>query len=489
MKKTATKTLSILLAALMLLGVGGTAGAAADATADAGSATLTTTQATPPPLMKGAQKSFAPQAAPQDAEDDANGTVTIQTAGTASGEIYFYSDGYANLETIDLSGLVIQAKGGQLKQEETVEYDTATGEGDSPALGKLTWTFGVRLDWDKQPDGWKLGDNEARLIVNGLEYTNFTLVKTENGIEYGTFEQERVFYGETPITLHCTEPSSRWMSYPRQPLLLNTAVEVQVSDTETVFEFQPDESGYYEFRSSGGQNGQTLYPKDGEGDPLTMPYIDPQGQLHDEKGRYLAYSDDSYSDGEGTLDFCIGYHLEKDKTYYLRTAAWGDGKYTVKVTKEADRVLKVKSNEIRIAYHDEIELLQAGILEGTTWDMDVLRFSYDAEKLNVYYWYWWYESPGEFYVAGKERGAHDLTITAPDGSHVTITVRVKYSFAQWMCVIFLGGWAWMKYTDYGKFSLQKNIADLLYYGVGNGLYDLLTDWGVPSRWVSWMRKD
>ena len=61
-------------------------------------------------------------------------------------------------------------------------------------------------------------------------------------------------------------------------------------------------------------------------------------------------------------------------------------------------------------------------------------------------------------------------------SSVNVKFTVEYSLKQWLCVIFLGGFIWMQYTQPGPFSLWQEIGNLFNYGLFNALGDLFRDW-------------
>ena len=67
-------------------------------------------------------------------------------------------------------------------------------------------------------------------------------------------------------------------------------------------------------------------------------------------------------------------------------------------------------------------------------------------------------------------------------------MRVQYSPAQWLCVIFLGGFYWMKWTEIGPFSLLREIRNMLDYGIAYSIFDVLSDLGFPYWMISWLIK-
>jgi hypothetical protein len=72
-------------------------------------------------------------------------------------------------------------------------------------------------------------------------------------------------------------------------------------------------------------------------------------------------------------------------------------------------------------------------------------------------------------------GITTIAVTAPDGSAAAVKVTVEYSFTQWLCLVFLAGWAWMSYTSAGPFDLGREIIRLREFGIGDGLMTLFMD--------------
>jgi len=97
----------------------------------------------------------------------------------------------------------------------------------------------------------------------------------------------------------------------------------------------------------------------------------------------------------------------------------------------------------KMYYH---ETLEDTLLKDCGWP--IYRLNVECDDA----FFGWYEA--------IKCGATTVTITAPDGSSATVKITVQYSFIQWLCVVFLGGWYWMPFTYTGPFSLKNEIAHL-----------------------------
>ena len=453
MKKTLKHTLAILLALLVVLTAGGVAASAAPAP-----------QAAPPrgPVMQAAE------------------TLEILTPPTDPCVVIDrWGDRYG---TPDLSGMEFRAGGGDLAATVDVSYDTVMSDAYIKTItqGKLNWYFYVYLDWDTQPDGWVVGDNDAILVVYATKYDNFVVEYTDpGGTEYGYYEQVYVYYAETALTVRAEADADTTLDFSSAvELKLNIAGAVSIpeppedEDTDlALFKFTPDADGYYIFRSQGAQPYREFYNREGEW--LTLPGVHPYAALYDESGFWMDYA--SGYDGD---DFSLRTNLRGGKTYYLAASAWPFGDYTVTVSK-FDAVLKVNSEYVIVNYHDFLDL--EALLAGTTWDIyDDLYFSYDHVTLQRF---------GYSRFCGIQNGTGWMRIYAPDGTTVNIRYKVTYSFKQWLCVIFLGGWYWMRWTEYGPFNLKEQWQALMdTWGLKNAIFDVLSDFGFPYWMISWLLK-
>jgi len=286
------KALSVLLAVMLLLGVGG--------------------------VGAGAEDRY---------DRDIHGTVEIINPGNA----LVTTDDYGYWNGPDLSGLVFQASGGKLPEpqiESYVEFWT-----QKPKVGKIVWIAWVESDNDAW--GWKLGANQAILCVNAYQYIEFIPTRIINGVQYGTFESEWIFYGETPITLTgiLHQDLSEADKAGAVELRLGVPAKVHVPpweedvDRTQWFKFTPAENGNYRFYSEGAVNGDPLWSIDGD---YLYHRVDPCATLYDEDSRYLAYNDDRTRKDR---NFEIVCKLKAGKTYYLSTYCSRDsvGEYTVTV--------------------------------------------------------------------------------------------------------------------------------------------------------------
>lgn len=400
---------------------------------------------------------------------------TIEITAWPSPSVYVYRWGS---DTPDLSGLKFTASGAGIGAL-NIEYDEVMSSAYIMDVykGRLSWYFDVSLDWDAQPEGWRAGVNQAVLLIYATKFTDFVVEYTApNGKEYGYFKQEFVFEASKPVTITGIIDSVLDPAFENAALLeLDKPADVSIpeppEDEEreaALFKFTPAASGYYTFSSLGAQPGmyEPLYTEDGEW--LDAPGVAPEVYIYDEFGFYV---DDGY--GYGGRELRLRTCLEGGKTYYLRATAWPYGDYTLTVTR-FDARLKVNAAHVTVYFHDYVGL--EALLAGTTWDLDDLYFSYDAVTLRN----------GWEGLYGYQNGTGRLTIHAPDGSQETVSYRVTYSFRQWLYVIFLGGFYWMKWTSIGPFDFNQQWRHLLDYGIGNGLFDALSDLGLPYWMIAWL---
>jgi|GEM_PF-1769057 len=429
MKHTLKKSLAILLAMLMLLGVSATGAAAA-------------------PIK---QPNLSAQANKIEAADVIlvpEGTVTVTTPGTAKVELHYW-DGeyYYDYGMADLSGLVLSATGGKLAAAQTIDYDIAQ-KGD--LQNNIEWYVNIELDWEAQPDGWVLGANKAVLHVYGYQYSDFELV---DGI-YGEFKTEEFcFYGKAAFTIagvkapatsnldfqsaeELTLGVPAAVSIPEPAKIQGSYYEYYEDAEEKLFKFTPAASGNYSFRSAGAKDGKVLYTEDGE--RHYFQGINPWATLYDADGYFLKYGDDNRGDAENGSNFVIFYALEAGKTYYLLTSAYAaGGDYTVRVEAPSSNKLVVPKTEICIKYGEYVSI--ADLVKGTTWEITELAIEswYGLEQ------HWVYLDDNRYYVegiSGYKPGTTSMAIYAPDGECVEITVKVKYTFAYLFRFLILGGW-------------------------------------------------
>ena len=447
MKKITKRALSLLLASLMVLGVSTATGAAA-------------------PGKPPRQFQSAAAAVPQDMWLDC--TLEITTPPTKTSFVMYE-------EWPDLSGLVFKASGGNLDGTVTVDYDIVKDDW-AQAQDKLLWD----IWWSY--DNLVEGENEIYLYAYAYKCTEFTPVKTVDGVEYGYFDTEYVFGVNTTFTV--TVEANPGYPGPYRVLALDAAETVALEryyeyddysewSGSAYFKFTAPSDGFYAFRSDGGEIGGTLYSKDG--DVLYARTVDPWAYLYDENDNWLGSDHDS----GGDYNFLLYRQMKRGEVIYLYTNCWAseESAYTVKVTRvgEVQPVLRLRSNDIRVNFHDFINI--DALLEGTEyyrWDVQI-----DFDRNYISWWDW------DGLLCAVENGETYITITAPGGAAATVKVTIGYSTAQWLCYVLLGGWAWLDYTNAGPFNLVNEIGKLLQYGVTNSLRDLLADWAYSL--YSWLR--
>jgi len=440
MNKAIKRTLAALLAILMLLGAG-TAASAAPAKS---------------PQMSGSATGAVTQA-----DADPAGTMTIKAQPTKT-TFKLYE------ERPDLAGMVITVQGGEFASAKDIAYDAVTDL--TPAKDRILWYFDLEpADWDSW---WVEGENDAVLYVYAYKCTNFTQVEKVDGVWYGTFDQELVFYGSAAIKVTAIGRERG----DERILTLDPPATVSVGEVsvDARFKFTALQDGYYKFFSEGGKCGGILYSEDG--DIIERKTIDPRAELYDKDYNWLGYDDDR----GGDYNFAIYQQLKAGDAVYLNVYGWASepADFTVAVTRlGAERPeLKLKNTEIKADYHGYIDV--EALLEGTGLTIDDVRLECDYE----YFSSWWWYNP----FAAK-RGTGNIVIEGPNGEIGTVKVKIDYSLTQWLCVIFLGGWAWMEYTSPGPFNLGNEIRNLFDYGVGNSLNVLFEDWywALYSWFYSW----
>lgn len=193
------------------------------------------------------------------------------------------------------------------------------------------------------------------------------------------------------------------------------------------FKFTPATSGWYNFYST------------------DSAVVDPFGYLYSDVPQVLKFNDDS----NNGLNFSISYNLTAGQTYYLGASSWlgneaGTYKVGVRTVGTLDKFLRVSS--VTVNYRDWMPYLGSLFNADLPWDVwQDLTCSDDILNFGVAW----------------ERGTTNVTITAPDGSSVTVKVTVKYSFLQWLYVIFLGGFAWIKYAPLGSVGFGYMIRSII----------------------------
>jgi len=452
MKKILKRSLAIVLAILMISG---------------GSIAASAAFVKPQEL----QRDDAVVAPAAEESPDWNLTITKQPTDTS----FTMFDEYPNL-----SGMEISVSGGIFTTPTTVKYDDVAGV-YTPGPDKILWFFKVIPDFN-YADDWVEGSNNAVLIAEAWQCKDFHVVKTVNGVEYGYYDQEFMFYAYTYITVIATSEYGDRLS--AKALTVDVPETVTVTDgyCATWFKFTAPQDGFYRFQSDGGlgSDDETLYSR--EGDILEVPYLNPYACLFDEDGGYLDY--DHYSDGfRGDLNFRLFQQTKQGETVYLRTSCYSgaeDANYTITVNRIGDgaSILKLKSYEIANTFHDVISINT--LLEGSGFDHYDVQLQYNCDYFIAINYLW---TVGSLYSI--QPGESHITIVAPDGSVAEVNVTISYSTSQWLCIIFFGGSNWLKYTQPGPLNLG-NLIELFRFGMGNALYELFSNLGVPDQWISWL---
>lgn len=394
MKKTIRRTLAILLAALMTLGI--------------------STAALAAPL--------APPAA----------TLAIVTPPTNTGFV---------LETgePDLSGLVVTLTQGAFSK--TIAYDEIDWE-DWDRNFDLYWTT---LRWFEEGDGYE----ELELKIGPCDLFLYAWYWDAETDEYHNAYTTFTFNVTTVMTPDVLAGAAALTESAFATVNLTRDVPFQV------LKFTPSASGWYSF-----------YSKD------ENSRIDPLAMLYSGEPQVLARDDDGGED----RNFGLKYGLQAGGTYYLLAKSYsgedvGSYKVGVKAIQPLDTYLKAKN--VTFDYHGYVQGIFADDCPWSLWELEFSNpnlFGGDCR--------------GTIFT---QRGRNTVTITAPDGSSVKVTITVRYTPEQWLCVVFLGGWAWMQYTEPGPFSLKNEIGNLLWYGISDALYVLFSDWGIPDWLITWLR--
>jgi len=443
MKQAIKHALAILLATLLVLGVSTAASAAAG-----------------PPKQRGAAAAFFQAAG-------GTATITTQPADTTF-EIYSQDP--------NLSGMVLEVDGGAFAAPETIVYDDVAND-FTLGPGKILWYFMV---WPNDTEAWwQVGPNDATLYVSAAQCATFHVMEVADGVEYGYYDFDDVFSAEVPITVtgvvydQFPYAAAAQLTLDVPATALIPATDPFTGNTSGVwFKFTAPADGHYRIQSDGGRFPEYWYDQDGN--YRDFPPIDPFGTLYSQDGAFLDWDDDF----AGSLNFLMFFSLKRGESVYLFAELYWFNEapvsYTVTVTAYEPGTLALTETEITVNYHDYINLYE--LLE----DMDynnlriknsggiVAQIAVDA-------------------LVAIERGTATVTLQTDDGRTAALKVTVKYSFRQWLCVIFLGGWAWIKYTGFGPFDLRGEIQRLRDYGINYALYELFVyGWGWPAWLFSWL---
>ncbi len=430
MKKTCKRILAILLTAMLCLGASAISGAAAPVSAKQYRA----------PSALGGPKYFSGAAAQAAMED----SFTVKTNPGISWNPYS--------DITDFSGLVVTVSGENYPAPTDIEYDVAVNE--KLGEGKVIWEF-----WLSPYEYWdgESASTQAMLYLSANKFSDFKVEYTDpdSGKEYGYYETiDSVFFASKEVTVAVNDVNPDIDLTSATPLALNTPTAVNIpkpaEDDEPefkLFKFVPSASGYYSFKSTGAKFEEQW--SDREGNWIWIDGVDPLAILLDANGMEITANDDVWD----SYDFAVYSYLEAGQSYYLYTCAYPFGEYTVTAAKY-DSVL-VAPKSVKLNYHEILDI--APLLEGSSWswETDDMEVHFEGNVIDIDW--------GYYALYGYARGSETITIVAPDGNSVDVKVTVEYTFAQWLCVIFLGGWAWMKYTSVGEFDLGYEIERLWRY--------------------------
>lgn len=186
------------------------------------------------------------------------------------------------------------------------------------------------------------------------------------------------------------------------------------------FLFKTAECGWYSFKITGDTSGH--------------PYIIVRrGDMHNESQPIHA------------LDFICSYahsvsiFLDANETVYVAATTLGGcftGSFDVTA---APAALNLTEETIKVRYHGIVPWGE--ILADTTYeprDLRIVGTDGGLEPIATEGW------------NAVQRGEYAVTILAPDdtGEEDTFKVKVEYDVLQWLCVIFLGGFIWLKWTPF-----------------------------------------
>jgi len=365
----------------------------------------------------------------------------------------------------DLSGVEVSVNGKNIGSA-ALSYDAHIAAADnSPALGKVVWEM-YADQWSEEYGWrpWRAGENAVSLVVYAYECTKFNPQFEEGGVEYGWFDTETLFYARCLITVTGVDNMPLLPGYDLDNVIgLSMGSEYPFTFTfgedeswgRQLFSFTAPQDGYYRLSSGGARNGGTYYSV--EGDVLEVPGLYLQGYVLDADGydielgyRWRAWPNFMRS----------GWLAAGD--YFLLVEGWGEeGVITIKAEQYEPGEAQYR---VTVNYRDYINLDSVFNGTGRCWD-DIWDIEHD-----------WTVVGGWSEPYGNARGTGYMDVFFYDGSTTRVEVTVRYTAAQILCMVFLGGFIWMPYISIGPFSLARELRSLLDYGVVNALRDLLADW-------------
>ncbi len=239
-------------------------------------------------------------------------------------------------------------------------------------------------------------------------------VAVEVSSNWCDFDNASLWHGPFPFTYELTQGQTRKVTF------------TQKHEAQGLV-FTAAESNWYSFNITGDTTG---YPY------ISVSRLDPQG---DEQHIYK-------------LDFnCYYAHsvslwLGVNETVTLAAATLGGcftGSFDITA---APAVLSAPEEPIKVRYHGVVPWSE--ILENTTYEPRGLSIALSDGGSR--------ELTDEGWLA-SERGEFTVTILASSlpsetQKEASFKVKVEYDALQWFCVIFLGGFIWMKWTPYSLVS-------------------------------------
>jgi len=423
-------------------------------------------------------------------------SITVVTPPTDNTVVFDdQGDGWWSWGWPNYSGMVLEVSGGAFDEPVLVCYDEDIQWADRhPAEGRIIWDIEAF-----QLHSWREGENFVEIEMWAYRYTDFVPVTVVDGVEFGYFETEHLGWGWTSHIIIGVDNSEgpggpAFDPVGAIPLPLNTptASTVQSEDFNwnyELFRFEVTEENWYTFYSAGGHRTDTLFSQCGE-ELLLRNGFYLRAQLIDEHGNLLNW----HNIGSDWANFRMQSYLGAG-VYYLRVGFVGTGEYIVTVREEeggggwGGDTIELLNNRITVDRRaainwDVIMPLIPPEVVNNAWGMWVM--SVDGNVIR-----WGSYNVGGFrwhgaYAANLGSGWVDIEIEFHDGQHwnygiARVYVNVRYSFAQWLMVIFLGGWIWMPYAIPGPFNLWANLYGLSYIGLGAALGQLFWDW--LNAWI------